>query len=174
MITEITVSYEATQSLEGYCDVRPGIRITARVDDGQDPQEVKLYLFNEARHIVHDEVDAALIRDGQPPRYYIGPRYSVGYNRETHQVAIVPDEKTGDLWDMDFVSHPVIRPARKMSPDQAMDVAERLADYIGDKAENIYTIVDCSDGCLGRLATQAPQMRHDGPGDSGSNQEIPF
>jgi hypothetical protein len=157
-IIEITVSYEATQSLSGYCNVRPGIRITARLDDGENHREVEEALLVEARATVHREIDEALVRDGQPPRYYTGPRYRVEYNSETRQVAILPDTEAAyrTLLTMgNWLSHFSIKPTRQMSADQVRAVAVRLADHLSDETET-YTLVDCSDGGLSRLAIGHP------------------
>jgi hypothetical protein len=163
-ITEITISYEATQSLSGYCNVRPGVRLTARLEDGEEYVEVRQSMLDEARAIIHAEIDDALIGDNQPPKYYSGPRYSIGYNMKTRQIAIVPDEMTGDLWEMNFVAHPAVRPSRQMSADQARAVASRLAAYLS-RAENVYTVVDCSDGDLTRLSQAVTEQTEPGPGN---------
>jgi len=154
-ITDISISYEATQSLSNYSNVRPGIRLTAHLDEGDSPETVKATLLDEARTMIHEEIDDALIADGQPPRHYIGPRYRVLYERQAHIVVILPDDD--DTYSRlpspgDWVSSSGVRPSRQMRLDQARDVAARLAAYMGEGS----SIVDCYDGDLSRLVVPEP------------------
>jgi len=161
-IIEITVSYEATQSLSDYSNVRPGIRLTVRLDEGDDPVIARQTLLDEARTIIYQEIDDCLFIDGKAPRYYNGPRYRVEYSRERRWVVILPDDddlyqKLFELGD-DWCSSRDMRPSRGMRLDQAYTVAARL---VADNAEKQYVVVDCSDGDLSHLATVPPGQAGD-------------
>jgi len=152
-ITDISISYELTQSLSGYCNVKPGIRLSAHLDEGENSEAVKLALLDEARVFVQDEIDQALIADDQPPRYYAGPRFMVMLNSESRRVVILPDQN--ELMHTlpgpgNWVHSFNVRPGRGMRLDQAHDVAVRMA------ASHIFPVVDCHDGDLSRLADGAP------------------
>ncbi len=76
-IEVVTVGYGVTQSLAGYCNVKPSISLTASVDEGEDEEQVQAALLERAQAFVHELVDDALEADDLPPRYYDGPRYRV-------------------------------------------------------------------------------------------------
>ncbi len=161
-ITEITVSYEATQSLSDYSNVRPGVRLTAVLVGHDDPTAVQQTLLNEARSIVQEEIDDCLIADGKAPRYYDGPRYQVVYNRETRIVAILPNEtKPIDLPGPGAWFHKTFR---RMRLDQARGIAQDLAQ------DHDWRLIDCHEGDLSPLVelerfiaqeqTPAPDVPH--------------
>jgi len=149
-IIEITISYEATQSLSDYSNVRPGIRLTVRLDEGDDPVITQQALLNEVRTIIHKEIDDCLIADGKAPRYYMGQRYQVVYNMERHIIALLPDEtKPVDLPGPGSWFHEA---PRRLRLDQARRIAHRFA---GDRE---YQVMDCCNGDLSHLAEPASKV----------------
>ena len=146
-ITEITVSYEATQSLSDYSNVRPGLRLTATLAENDDYVIARQSLLAEARAVVESEIDRCLIADGKAPRYYIGPRFQVMYSRDLHVIIIMPNEASPNLLPgFGWYHHAV----RRMSLDQARQVVRELA------AQNGFAVLDCSNGDLSGLAKFVP------------------
>lgn len=144
-VVEIGVEYSATQSLEGYCNVRPSVRLVARLGEGDDPERVRAALMAQARQMIHDEVDEALIADGQPPKHYAGPRYSLWRERDTNLITVVPDEVREQDLPGNWWRWGMAKSARNLRPDQARGLAEELAQ------RHKLTLIDCSDGDLSRL-----------------------
>lgn len=165
-IIEITISYEATQSLSDYSNVRPGIRLTAALGENEDYEIAQMQLLSEAKSVVQSEIDRCLILDGKAPRYYAGPRFQVLHSRELHVIVIMPNEADyhllpgmGTGWYHAGV--------RKMALDQARRVA---ADLSG---QNGFAVVDCSNGDLAGLAQFMPAQAPDDAND-GADKEITF
>lgn len=76
-IETITAHYSLTQSLSGYCNVRPGLSATAALDEGDDPDQAMDDLVAQLKKKVRGLVDEALEQDCQPPRYFDGQRYDL-------------------------------------------------------------------------------------------------
>lgn len=78
-ITEITVSWQETAGLGDYSNVRPGVTLTATLDEGDDPAAWREALLIEARRAVQEQVDQALEAMGKPAKWSAEPRYDVRY-----------------------------------------------------------------------------------------------
>lgn len=76
-IESINVQYSQTQSLSGYCNVRPGLGLTVTLEEGDNPDDVRDQVLRDLKARVRAEVDEALEQDGQPPRYFDGTRYKI-------------------------------------------------------------------------------------------------
>jgi hypothetical protein len=161
-ITEITVSYGRTQSLESYRNVRPSITLKAEIADGDDPAAVRAQLLAEAKAAVHEEVDLALEDDDRPARYSLQPRYRViitrelgghwtGYVRQEppeQLLIIVPDGALPDRGADGNLTWWTALPGRPRGARlwHVMQIAEAyLADH--DRTRRI----NCADGDLSRI-----------------------
>ncbi len=163
-ITEITVSYEATQSLSDYSNVRPGVRLTATLGENDDYVIARQNLLAEARAVVHEEIDRCLIGDGKAPRYYIGPRFQAMHNRDLHVIVIMPNEASPNLLPgFGWYHHGV----RRMSLDQARRL---MTEYV---AQTGFTAVDCSNGDLS-IMTQFVNLPVQDHADESDDKEQPF
>ena len=155
-ITEITVSYSITQSLPGYCNVKPGLTLTATIEEGEDALKVEAFLFDHAKRIVHEQADLALESTGEPAHFSPEPRYDLITTTRPHW---------GDLegWAFPYecvalVPHGLREYPRgwtgtnknRMRYRQALAVLERKAE-----ARDL-TMIDCSDGDLSRLPEMCP------------------
>jgi hypothetical protein len=68
IITQISVSYGETQSLPDYCNVKPGITLTAFVEAGESAEAVEAALWKFAKEAVQTHIDSALEDHGLPAR----------------------------------------------------------------------------------------------------------
>jgi hypothetical protein len=155
-ITQITVSYGETQSLPEYSNVKPSITLTAVLNDGEDTVTIEAELWQHAKTAVREQIDLALEVNNIPAKYSTDPRFQVlktrsvsYYDRDKIElpklVAIIPNETKLD----DRFVHAGWRDSRKLRYGHAL----RLA---AETAEEGYTIVDCADGDLSRLAAALP------------------
>lgn len=76
-IETITVSYGMTQSLPKYSNVKPSITLTGVLAEGEDREQAKAALLDEARAFVHEAIDVALEASDRPAKYSAEPRYEV-------------------------------------------------------------------------------------------------
>jgi hypothetical protein len=148
-ITEITVSYGRTENLGNYRNVRPEVRYTAVLEDGDSPAWVEAELNARARAMVEERCDEALEADGQPARYSTEPRYQVVRSHRTYSyrldayvdpplkvIAILPDETRLDGAGFSRVTE-----------KQRFPIAVRRAEEAA-AAHDGYTIVDASNATI--------------------------
>lgn len=92
IITQVTVSWQQTQSLPEYSNIKPGLTLTAQLQDGDNVDEVVLALRDQARRFVEEHIDEALERNDIPAKFSHDPRFDVYvHGRGTdRKVAIVP------------------------------------------------------------------------------------
>lgn len=169
-ITEITVSYEATESLPDYSNVRPGLRLTAVLDETDDYIATRLSLLAEARFVVEAEIDRTLIACGKAPRYYAGPRFQALHNSVLSLIVIIPNETNYRLLeDATRNSRWVHIGVLKMSLAQARQVAREHSEKLGA------TLMDCSNSDLSALAQFAGTV-HVSPmdGHQPDSEQLPF
>src|SRR5262245_14752355 len=76
-ITQVTVSYGATQSLPEYSNVKPQLVLTATIDDGEAFEAVEAELWALAKAHVHEQIDLALEGSGKAAKYSDESRYQV-------------------------------------------------------------------------------------------------
>lgn len=98
-ITQVTVSYSELVSLGDYCNAKPQISMTATVEEGENPAEVRKQLNDMVKRYVHSEIDVALEANGQAPKYYSGPRYLTKESDKRRFVVVAP---VGTDWPKDF------------------------------------------------------------------------
>jgi hypothetical protein len=162
-ITQITVSYGATQSLPEYSNVKPNLTLTATLDEGDVPGEVEAELWAHVRSEVHAQIDLALEASGQPARYDPCERFQVlrtyrdhyarpGVDQPPLFVVIVPDgvKLDEETYGRRFLSVGYSSSSRNLRPGHAMQVAAEVVTQDGA------TLIDCSDGDLSRLAVVLP------------------
>lgn len=91
-ITQVTVSWQQTQSLPAYSNIKPGLTLTAQLQDGDNIDEVIVALRDQARSFVETHIDEALERNDVPAKYSEDLRYDVfAHGRgPDRKVAIVP------------------------------------------------------------------------------------
>lgn len=164
-ITEITVSYGRTQSLEAYCNVRPSITLRATLDEGEDPEAARQQLLAEARAIVYEEVDQALEDDGKAAKYSAEPRYRLYITSEAMWVGrdrwggrttkvdaperllvLAPNDARLDAGDAPTWWN---RPYGASSKLRMSHARRRIAEYLKENAE--FRLIDCADGDLSRI-----------------------
>lgn len=179
-LTQITVSYGATQSLPEYSNVKPLISLTATFDDGDDPAEVEAQLKARAKASVHEQIDDALELNGLAAKYSQEPRYQVmrtywdSYlNRDKPElpklVVILPNELDPDKKSLGTgLIHSGYPESRKLRKLHALRVAADSARDLGA------TILDCSDGDLTPLIAAlaaAPEAEPTGTQDTAPMSE---
>jgi len=130
-ITEISVSYEETCSLPGYNNVRPGLRMTAIVEEGETADMVKNRLMKQVRYFVRDEVDQALMDNGKAPKYYEGQRYKIVHSNQRKIILIVP-QNHHDFPDDFYNSSSADYDLREITLDQAERYARLGCEQRGD------------------------------------------
>jgi hypothetical protein len=167
-IKEIEVQYSITQSLREYNNVRPGVRLLAALEEGDDPEQVCAELLQQARATVQAEVDDALEANGQAPRFYEGPLYEILWNRRAKVIAVFPhDLDRADLpgghyaWERPWGSEDM----GNLRLPMALSTMRRRAN----QSSADYLCVDCSDGDLSRL----PAMEQPGASEEVEEEEGP-
>ena len=63
-IKTITIEYGYTFNLGNYSSCRPAVTLTAELGD-DDYDSTVIWLQNEARRLVEDEIDAVLVQSGR-------------------------------------------------------------------------------------------------------------
>lgn len=141
-ITEVRASWTETVNLGNYSNVKPSLSLTALVEEGEDPEEVRCALMQLCRASVQAEVDAALEDEDRPAKYSTEPRYDVRMRsyHDGHLVLIVPagtniSKSSTHAYGRGFrLAH-----ARRYATQQSAE--------LGDDARPSH-VVDCSDGDL--------------------------
>lgn len=126
-ITEINVAYEETCSLPGYANVRPGVRLVAKLDKGDDADDARRTLMARARGMVQDEIDRALESCGRSPRYAPGPLYQVAVINREQLVLLSP------AGHIDLTDNSIALKGEPLRLEPARAVAERIARERGYK-----------------------------------------
>jgi len=131
-IESVTVGLSLTESLPDYCNVRPSLNVTARLEPGEDAAAVVASLDAQVRAYVEGQVDDALEAAGRAPKYYHGPLYSLLFWRERHALVILPAD----------VEHHTLPGKWYTQYDKArLETARRRAAR--EAAENDYQVLDC-------------------------------
>jgi len=110
-IITITVSYGRTHSLPDYCNVKPSLSITAEIEPGDHLDQEVAILDQEVAAYVHGRIDDALEADGQSPRFYDGPLYTLYRWIQADTLVILPatgidmDDLPGDWQRRRNASH---------------------------------------------------------------------
>lgn len=78
-ITTISFSVSRTVSLREYSNVKLGITLDADLADGDDLHQALNALRDVAQGYVEEECNQALEFEGQPAKFYRGPRYKILY-----------------------------------------------------------------------------------------------
>ena len=146
IIKEVSVTYEQTQSLSGYCNVRPGVRLTAEVGEEENPFICVEHLRHEAKKIVHAEIDEALMHDGQKPVYYSGPTFKVMQDRRAQVFVLLPNEFELSAAPEHTLEY-IYGIERKLPPDFALGLAD-------DRLPDGWLLIDCRDGDISRVPVQ--------------------
>lgn len=152
-LTQITVSYGATQSLPEYSNVKPNLTLTATLDDGDDPEQIEAQLWDMAKVAVHEQVDQALEASDQAAKYDPAPRYQVmrtywnsymtrGTPEPPKIVTILPNEVDPEKHFEAKLVHAGYRESRKLRYAHALRIASQSASELGA------ALIDCSDGDL--------------------------
>lgn len=159
-ITQITVSYGATQSLPEYSNVKPQLTLTATVDDGETPEQVEAELWALAKAHVHEQIDQALEASGRAARHSTEPRYQVmktywnewdhkGQPKPPQYVVILPNDITlgKAAYGQRLVHAGYGGESRKLRYPHALAVARETIQNCDDSP----TLLDCSSGDLSAL-----------------------
>lgn len=153
-LTQITVSYGATQSLPEYSNCKPLISLTATLDESDDPAEVEALLKAHAKASIHEQIDDALELNGLAAKYSHEPRYQVmrtywdsylnrGKPEPPKLIIILPNELDPDKRSLGVgLIHSGYPESRKLRKLHALRVAWDSARDLGA------TLIDCSDGDL--------------------------
>lgn len=140
-ITQVTVSYARTESLSNYCNIKPGVTLTATVQEGDDSKVVRNLLFGQAMDAVHQLVDDARERDGMRPKFYKGTLYRSWYNANRNCVVLAPETAVlPNESNWKYVDHWHSRATASRAHQARENALERTAEYPG------CVFVDCSDG----------------------------
>jgi|SRR6185295_11965170 len=162
-ITQVTVSYGETVGLPEYSNVKPLLTLTATVNDGDDPAAIEADLWQQCRAAVQAQADATLEQNDRPAKYDPAPRYQVlmtywdrwGHPKGTPEppklVVILPTAiDLKEVGGQRLINCGNVSDSRKLRYAHAMKVAQQAA------AEHEATLLDCSDGDLGRLEAALP------------------
>lgn len=144
-ITQVTVSYARTESLSNYCNIKPGITLTATLQERDDPSVVEEELMETAQNTVHDLIDTAREADGLSPKYYRGKLHRVYRNEDRRCIVVVPNNtpfEREDNWKYRDHWYAVSVP---VTPIRAWEVATSEAIQYG------FALVDCGDGDLSKI-----------------------
>ncbi len=131
-IESVTVGLSLTESLPDYCNVRPSLNVTARLEPGEDVAAVVAALDAQVRAYVEGQVDDALEASDRPPKYYQGQRCQLYLWQQRHALVILPANVAVRDLPGKWVARSVeVRPA----------TARRLAAQ--EATEHGYQVLDC-------------------------------
>ncbi len=157
-ITTITITYELRQNLGDYSGVKMAATMTAAVEEGEDPEDVRVHLLEMARQQVQTAVDDALEQNGREVIYYGGPLFKVARSDVRQCIVILPADvqlpqeetwKECDSW----------RAADYNAPGRMRLDAARLVFYAALDSASTYLPVDCTNGDLSKI----PPLPDPGP-----------
>lgn len=153
-LTTITVSYGETQSLPEYSNVKPQITLGATLDEGDEPELIEAWLWEQARAAVHIEIDLALERAGKAAKHDLAAlRFWVAQTRQNswrkkndppdlpRLIVLLPQGRKDDR----LVSVYADGDTERLREEHARRLAVRVA------AEQECPLIDCFDGDLSRL-----------------------
>lgn len=151
-INQITVSFTRTQSLPSYSNVKPSVTLTATLEPDENVLECYDVLMDDARRLVHGEIDDALEVDGMSPKFTNEPLFSLYRNRLRQVMVIVPGSVSVDQLDGLNLTDPNREHYRYRghwdlhTHRQRLWTVRRIA---GSGLE--FPVLDCSDGDLSRI-----------------------
>lgn len=181
-LTTITVSYNRTQSLENYSNVRAGQTLTAELAEDDDEREVVAQLYHEARTFVEEVCDQALEAEDQAAKFSAEPRFTVWsvaarYGHRTER--LIPPEPlviiTPDT--IPLPSHEAGRNwAVTLRHGLRLGHARRIAT--AEARKRLVRLIDCADGDMGRIPpwviAPIPEPAPKANADEGGRDETPF
>jgi hypothetical protein len=142
-LTEIHVGWEETCSLPGFSNVRPSVRLTAQIEEGDDLEKVREELLARARQAVRDQVDQALVLSNCEPKYSSCRRGDLLMSRDARQILLI------DSYDPDPAGfNPVQEFPRGMTWDLAVKRGKSLAQRYG------FGFIEAPDGYQPVLASE--------------------
>lgn len=169
-ITQITVSYGATQSLPEYSNIKPQLVLTASVDEGEDPAAVEAELWALTKAHVHEQIDQALEASGRAAKYSDEPRYQVlrtywnewdhkGQPKPPQYVIILPNEISLNekAYNQKLIHTGYGNESRKLRYTHALAVAQEAIQHNDDHP----ALLDCSNGDLAPLNEALPALERD-------------
>jgi hypothetical protein len=68
-LRQITIEYQHTSGLYNYSSVRSGVSFTVDVAEGENVEVLIKCLQEQARAVVHEEIDRSLVEDGRKPKF---------------------------------------------------------------------------------------------------------
>jgi hypothetical protein len=138
-LTEISIAYTQTYNLGNYSNVKPEIRLTAVLEDGDNPEQIMAELQAQAQAHIHEVIDTTLEEQGDAPHFWKGPRYDLVEAGKDKILVIIPagqrEEMPGDWSDLPLRQHGWRLPT--------------LQQHAHEKGR--YTVLDCSDGDFSHL-----------------------
>lgn len=149
-ITTITITYELRQNLGDYSGVKMAATMTAAVEEGEDPEDVRVHLLEMARQQVQTAVDDALEQNGREVIYYGGPLFKVAQSDVRQCIVILPADvqlpqeetwKERDSWYT----------ADHNAPGRMRLDAARLVFHAALDSASTYLPVDCTNGDLSKI-----------------------
>ena len=144
-VTHIEFEFGMTQNLGDYTNTRPSVKLTAELDDDDDPGKVLDDLMGRAILAVRHTVDNELELAGRQVKYHYGPLYRVWHSELRRCVVITAAEdeppaeenwKYRDHWS-GYIS------GRDFPTNMRWETAYRAA---GQARKEDWIFVDCSDG----------------------------
>jgi hypothetical protein len=144
-LTQITVSYGATQTLPEYSNCKSSITLTAELGPDDDRAAVESELWALARASVHEEIDCALEANDRPAKYdTASPRFQVVKNVKTLGAPLVVVIAPNDAVLPEHIRF--LSANYAASHNLRIGHARRIA---AETAENSNAaVIDCSDGDL--------------------------
>lgn len=89
-ISSIAVEVKETVSLPGYCNTSHCVRYEAALDPSDNAEKMYRELLALAKFKVYHEIDKALEREDEPPKFHMGNRFDVLSSHRLKRVAVVP------------------------------------------------------------------------------------
>lgn len=136
-IKGITISRSETYNLGDYSNVRPEIRLTVDLGEGDDPAAVIAALTAQCRHYIHQEIDAAREERGKPALHTTEPRVSLFKWEDMKAILIIRDELPPNLFDKANVG--VVRDVRipvNATEDNYLDCNHQRMTFAQEHAWN--------------------------------------
>jgi hypothetical protein len=185
-VTQITVSYGATQSLPEYSNVKPQLTLTATLDEGENSAQAEQILWAYVRASVHEQIDRALEASGRAAKYSDEPRYQVlrtywnewdhrGQSKPPQYVIILPNEISLNekAYNQRLIHTGYGNESRKLRYTHALAVAQEAIQHNDDNP----VLLDCSNGDLTPLneALSVPErdlIAEQRPGEGAAEEPV--
>lgn len=147
-VTTIEFEFGLTQNVGDYSNVRPSVKMTAELDEGDTPWASLAELSDLVIDRIHCRTDDELELNGHQVKYYAGPLYQVQHSKVRGCVVIVPagtelpqeqNWKERDSWSSHIYEG-------NFPSNMRLGTAQRAANLLAQNRD--YLLIPCPDGDL--------------------------